>query len=95
MNTPLTLEQLKLAVPGISEDDTVIRTWSFYDAPEALRDLSDHGGDEDWVTLVSPRTWKDLGAYISWAQEGTPYGCFRVQQIDLPLGYTCLIGAHS
>lgn len=31
-----------------------IRVWRFDDAPEELRDLSHHGGDEDWLALIPP-----------------------------------------
>jgi len=29
-----------------------ILVWSFYDAPEELRSLSEHGGDEEWIVAI-------------------------------------------
>jgi len=31
-----------------------IMIWAFEDAPKALRDLSEHGGDEDGIALLPP-----------------------------------------
>ena len=29
-----------------------ITLWPFYDAPDEYRELSPHGGDEDWIMFV-------------------------------------------
>ena len=41
------------------------------DAPEELRNLSDHGGDEDWLAVIPPQM---TNKYISWMEEGTAFG---------------------
>lgn len=33
-------------------DTKMIRIWQFDDAPERYRNLSGHGGDEDWVIVI-------------------------------------------
>lgn len=71
-----------------------IRIWSWRDAPEELRALSPHGGDEDWVALIPP---KMSGRYIPWLEEGSAFGCCSVsinQHPELP-GYEVRIGAHA
>jgi len=70
-----------------------IRVWPFYDAPEELRALSAHGGDEDWLALIPPAL-ADL--YIPWI-EGGRFGVYSVsahQHPELP-GYIIRIGAHA
>jgi len=32
-----------------------IRVWAWKDAPEELKALSQHGGDEDWLALLPPK----------------------------------------
>ena len=44
-----------------------VQVWAWDDAPEEYRELSGHGGDEDWVALVSPE-WSSK--YIGWLREG-------------------------
>jgi hypothetical protein len=64
--------------------------WPFHDAPPVLRALSQNGGDEDWILVLSPGAddpW--------WAHEGGPFGCCRVERHELPCGRTVLIGCHS
>jgi len=71
-----------------------IRIWEWTDAPEELKQLSTNGGDEDWVALLPP---KFNGKWISWMDEGSPFGCCCVddyQHAELP-GYTVRIGSHA
>lgn len=72
-------------------DAKCILVWSFYDAPEVLRQLSGHGGDEDWLAWVPP----GIDDTIFWAQPGTPFGCCDVLESALPNGARVLIGAHG
>jgi len=70
-----------------------IRVWRWEDAPEELRMLSDHGGDEDWVALLPPKLAYE---YILWLKEGT-FGICDVSSHthpELP-GYEVRIGAHA
>lgn len=71
-----------------------IRVWRFHEAPEELRELSTHGGDEDWLALVPPSLADE---WINWMQDGGPFGCCSVsehQHPELP-GYVIRIGAHA
>lgn len=67
-----------------------ILVWSFHAAPEKYRNLSPHGGDEDWIALLPP------GMMIpAWMDEGTAFGCFSVSETQLDDGHTIVIGAHA
>ena len=74
------------------EQEEAIRVWRFYNAPQKYQQLSDHGGDEDWIALVPKGMDPDA---INWAWEGTAFGRCDVQRIDLPTGEVVLIGAHA
>lgn len=68
-----------------------ITVWEWRSAPVALRDLSLHGGDEDYVALIPPGVDPDP----RWAWEGGNFGVCRVQRELLRSGHTVLIGAHA
>jgi hypothetical protein len=71
-----------------------IKVWRFYDAPEELRALSTHGGDEDWLALIPPKLASE---WIGWLEEGHSFGCCSVSthsHPELP-GYEIRIGAHA
>lgn len=71
-----------------------IRVWRWEDAPEELKSLSRHGGDEDWVALIPPKLANE---WIGWMEEGTAFGCCDVSEHahpELP-GYVVKIGAHA
>jgi len=74
-----------------SEKRTAIMVWRFATAPEWMKKLSEHGGDEDWVALVPDSLGKDMP---SWAQTGTEFGCCEVSAHKVD-GATVLIGAHA
>ena len=71
-----------------------IRVWKWEDAPQELKDLSSHSGDEDWVALIPPKLAND---YIPWMEEGTSFGCCSVSEHSHPElpNYIVKIGAHS
>ena len=71
---------------------TAIQVWRFADAPAALRDLSGHGGDEDWLALIPPRYAQ---TYFSWMQSGTGFGGNEVSEHILLDGSIVRIGAHA
>jgi hypothetical protein len=74
-------------------DAKMIRVWRFYDAPAELRELSPHGGDEDWLAHV-PRQLVDT--HIPWMTEGMGgFGVCEVSEHFLPDGSLVRIGAHS
>ena len=71
-----------------------IRVWRFQDAPEELRMLSQHGGDEDWLALIPPKLSDE---YIPWMDSGSTFGCCDVSEQEHPElpGYKVRIGAHA
>jgi hypothetical protein len=52
------------------DDGNCAKIWTFFDAPPEYRQLSGHGGDEDWVVFIPdgvdiyPLTWDD--SYIQY-----------------------------
>ena len=68
----------------------LIRVWRFDDAPNELRELSEHGGDEDWLALV-PASLADN--WLPWL-EGRAFGN-DVTQHRLPNGAVVFISAHA
>ena len=69
-----------------------IRVWRFKDAPQIYQDLSQHGGDEDWLAEVPPEL-DDV--WIPWLESGGPFGVSEVSVINLESGYKVYIGAHA
>lgn len=68
--------------------------WRFEDAPQEFRDLSPHGGDEDWLAVCpDQKTAEDITN--TWAQSGGNFGCCDVSSEVLSDGRVVLIGAHS
>ena len=69
-----------------------ILVWRFEDAPKHLQELSDNGGDEDWLAVVPP--WL-AGDWINWM--GTAFGCCCVNEYKHPDldGYVVRIGCHA
>ena len=52
----------------LKNSQVVILVFHFEDAPEALRQLSGHGGDEDWIAVVPPEL-VDVDPYIPWLED--------------------------
>ena len=71
-------------------DDRMIRVWPFYEAPEELQALSEHGGDEDWLALV-PVSFGDT--WLPWL-EGRQFGKDVTEHLR-PDGSRVFISAHS
>lgn len=69
----------------------MITVWRFEDAPEAYRQLSTSGGDEDWIAFI-PEAMKDR--YIPWTEEGSPFGCCGVDEFSVD-GGVIRIGSHA
>jgi hypothetical protein len=69
----------------------MISVWRFEDAPEKYRELSGHGGDEDWLAFV-PDSMRD--EFIGWLEGGSWFGCCAVSRHDVP-GGVVHIGAHA
>lgn len=92
------LASLSVLVPNPVSSEAAhpaIHVWAWADAPQKLKDLSGHGGDEDWVALLPlgywpPNSWPPL-----WMDEGTPFGRCSVSRHQMPGGWVVAIGAHS
>jgi len=66
-----------------------IIVWRWEDAPAKYRNLSKHGGDEDWVAFVPAPL---QGDYIRWLEES----CFdNVVSEHVVSGGCVYIGAHA
>jgi hypothetical protein len=76
----------------MSKVNDFILVWAFYDAPEELRALSPHGGDEDWLAVL-PAKYKD--SVPLWMESGSLFGCCEVSEHELPDGRILCIGAHA
>lgn len=72
-------------------NDSAILLYNWEDAPHQYRDLSHHGGDEDYVAVVA-----DDVLCPWWISEdgGQPFGVCSVQEIQMD-GYRVFIGAHA
>jgi hypothetical protein len=71
-----------------------IQIWPFDEAPAELRELSNHGGDEDWLALVPPHLAE---RDIWWMEAGTSFGWYDVSEHQHPTldGWVVRIGAHA
>ena len=74
---------------GWTPTHPAILVWRWADAPDELRALSGHGGDEDWVAVLPPGTERP-----QWADSGTAFGVCDTEAHEFP-DFTVLIGAHS
>jgi len=68
-----------------------IMVWPYHEAPQALKALSPHGGDEDWLAHVP---YWFANTYISWI-EGGNFGVCDVSRHEIADGSVVFIGAHS
>lgn len=68
-----------------------IKVWRWEDAPEEFKELSPHGGDEDWVALVPAYLKNEI---IGWLEYGS-FGCCDISKHGLPDGNEVRIGAHA
>lgn len=71
-----------------------IKVWRFVEAPKHYQNLSDNGGDEDWIAFVPQHILDAEDGYIGWLQEGTSYGCCAVNEYVVD-GGRIFIGCHS
>lgn len=68
-----------------------IQVWQFKDAPQEFKNLSSHGGDEDWLAFV-PFYYGDEPPI--WMMSGAPFGCCDVSKTPALNGWV-YIGAHA
>jgi hypothetical protein len=64
---------LRTAVFSLKEEKMkCIKVWKWDDAPAEYRQLSPHGGDEDWLAFI-PESMKE--EWIPWMEDGRGFGC--------------------
>jgi hypothetical protein len=71
-----------------------IMVWPFQAAPQDLKDLSDNGGDEDWLVLVPPGLVEEFLRYgvPSWVDA---MGACGVDEHTLVDGSKVFIASHA
>lgn len=74
--------------------ENYIKVWRFDEAPQELQDLSEHGGDEDYLMLV-PASWKSWWPDANIHLAGSAFGCCSVSTHKLTDGSIVYIGAHA
>jgi len=83
---------------GMRMEKDYIKIWAFRDAPQQLRELSPHGGDEDWLAVIPP-SFLDEDKYfnLQWMESGSSFGCCEVTKHPHPYlpGWEVRIGCHS
>ncbi len=76
----------------------VILVWQWDDAPDELRALSQHGGDEDWVAFVPWEAWEIAGRDLSnirWLNS-RGFSCVEIEMYCSEDGEGMVfVGAHS
>lgn len=55
-----------LAARAWPQPNTIL-VWRWEDAPQEYRDLSTHGGDEDWVVFIPRSVLDAVGEDVWWA----------------------------
>lgn len=70
--------------------------WVFRDAPKQYRDLSDNGGDEDYVALIPAGVDTGQSALFNFLSDsGSWFGCCCIDEHTLENGDTVYIGSHA
>ena len=74
-------------------NDKQIIVWRYEDAPKELQEMSQHGGDEDWVVEVPPQF---KGEWIRWLDRISVV-CDELEEQEHPYrkGWKLYIGAHA
>lgn len=71
-----------------------IAIWRFENAPGYLKDLSNNGGDEDWIAVLKKDFYDNH--YIGFLEQGSPFGCCDVEKHTYDNeGLVILIGSHA
>lgn len=82
-------EWLEKTFPGV----TYLLVWRYHSEPKELGGWDVYNLDDyDWVLAIPPGFGSD---YITWAEEGTPFGCFEVEDVQLGCGWRLRVGHHS
>ncbi|KHF40717.1 hypothetical protein [Halalkalibacter okhensis] len=70
-----------------------ITVYYFRDAPDQLKNLSNNGGDEDWIAIV-PKEFHEWHGEIDWINSWG-FGSCHVDKYILDNGDKVFIGCHS
>ena len=73
------------------KEDKCIKVWRYEDAPQKYKNLSEHGGDEDWVAFVPNSI--DI-EWILWMDDGTNFAPCDYSDHKVE-GGIIRIGAHA
>jgi len=77
----------------IRDEIKFIQIWRFEDAPEEYRKHFSED-DADWLAFVPNYLLKKEGDYIPFLEEGTSFGCCRVEEVKIKEG-KILVGYHA
>lgn len=69
-----------------------IKIWRFHEAPVELKELSSHGGDEDWLVMIPPDWGDEPPAFL---EQSRSFGPCDVSEHQHWSGATILIAAHA
>lgn len=68
-----------------------IKIWRFIEAPIEYQNLSENGGDEDWIAFLPDTFNEDIPLFL---EKGSAFGCFSVDEYLVDNG-KILIGCHA
>ena len=63
--------------------------WRFENAPEFLQNLSENGGDENWVVLIKTELWESYYGNIHWVDVMGEPQIFEIGE------WMIVIGSHG
>ena len=78
-------------IESLNLDPKAYTVWRYHKAPEMLRALSNHGGDEDWLMVYAASNSEGMP---TWADDGTSFGCCSVEGHAVG-AWVVAIGAHA
>lgn len=70
---------------------TAVLVWRFDDGPEVYKNMSNNGGDEDWIALIPPGFYSDYMPI--WVDNLDT--CHDPQIYEIAQGYKIVIGSHA
>lgn len=89
LKMPVVHSQGAIAPTDLARDAIIV--WRFEDAPSLYREMSNNGGDEDWVVLIPPKVYEYCLPY--WLENLDT--CRDPQIYTISNGYLVLIASHS
>jgi len=83
INEDVTLETIVklMAEYNKQEYSNYIKIYTFNKAPKEYQELSENGSNEEWIAIVNNIFYKEHNEYISFLEEGTGFGVYKVQKI--------------